>query len=323
MPGDQGRPGRLRVIYLGGLGRSGTTLIERLLAELPAACAAGETVHLWQRCVARGERCGCGVPFHDCAFWRRVGQEAFDGWHRVDVERVAALRSTVDRSRRLPLLLAPALRPSFRASLRDYVSYYLRLYAAVSRVSGCPAVIDSSKHASLAFCLRSCPEVDLRVVHVVRDSRAVAFSWTKQVTRPDTQTASFMTTYPPRTAAAQWILQNEALHLLARSGVPTLRMRYEDVVADPGRALAGIAAFAGLPAGDDALGFLGRGADGHWATLGSAHTASGNPVRFVTGHLPIREDQQWRRAMPPAQRRAVTALTLPLLARYGYPLGQG
>ena len=43
-----GAPGP-RVVYLGGLGRSGTTLLERLLAARPGVCAAGETVHLWQR----------------------------------------------------------------------------------------------------------------------------------------------------------------------------------------------------------------------------------------------------------------------------------
>jgi hypothetical protein len=55
-----------------------------------------------------------------------------------------------------------------------------------------------------------------------------------------------------------------------------------------------------------------------WAELGVHHTASGNPMRFSTGRIAIRPDDAWREAMPRTQRRAVTALTLPLLARYGY-----
>jgi hypothetical protein len=41
-------------------------------------------------------------------------------------------------------------------------------------------------------------------------------------------------------------------------------------------------------------------------------------MRFATGRIPIRMDDRWRAALPAAQRRRVTALTLPLLVRYGY-----
>src|ERR1022692_3637443 len=70
--------------------------------------------------------------------------------------------------------------------LDEYISYYARLYAAIIKVSGCELVVDSSKHPSLAHCLRWLPDVDLRVLHLVRDSRAVAYSWSRQVRRPDT-----------------------------------------------------------------------------------------------------------------------------------------
>src|SRR6266545_3862920 len=82
-----------QVLYLGGLGRSGTTLLERLLGELPGAISLGEVVHLWERGVVDGERCGCGKSFRDCAFWNEVGQAAFGGWDHVDIERLRALRA--------------------------------------------------------------------------------------------------------------------------------------------------------------------------------------------------------------------------------------
>jgi hypothetical protein len=63
---------------------------------------------------------------------------------------------------------------------------------------------------------------------------------------------------------------------------------------------------------------------GDWrADLGVAHTASGNPMRFTTGPVPIRLDDKWRSAMLPSNRRTVTALTFPLLQRYGYLRGKG
>jgi hypothetical protein len=310
-----------RVLYLGGLGRSGTTLLERLLGELPDVCSVGEVVHMWQRGVVEGELCGCGEPFGSCPFWRQVGEVAFGSWSGLDVRRIAELRSAVDRNRYIPLLSSPLLPRSLRSDRDKYVEYYLRIYSAIADVSNCSTVVDSSKHASLAFCLRSHAELDLRVIHVVRDSRAVAFSWTQAVSRPDASSSSFMTTYKPAAAAAHWNTQNAALQLLAAKGVPTLRVRYEDLVAAPALTLAGIADFAGIATPGSALGFLGADKGHRWAALSAAHTASGNPMRFTTGKIDIRSDERWRAAMPAGQRHTVTALTFPLLTRYGYARG--
>jgi hypothetical protein len=311
----------VRVLYLAGLGRSGSTLLERLLGELPGACPAGEVVHLWQRGIRDGERCGCGQPFPECPFWQKVGASAFGGWDHVDVDRVARLRARVDRARFLPVLSAQTLRRRFLPLLDEYVSYYARTYSAIAEVSGSSVVIDSSKHASLAFCLSSSPALDLRVVHVVRDSRAVAYSWSKVVQRPEGAAGTRMSRYSAASAAARWNVQNSAVQALSRLGTPTVRIRYEDLVRDPAASLREIAAFAGLPTGAGS-GFLRcEGPGNWWAGLRATHTASGNPMRFKTGQIQIRPDTTWQDAMLPGHRRAVTILTLPLLMRYGYLSG--
>jgi hypothetical protein len=177
--------------------------------------------------------------------------------------------------------------------------------------------VDSSKHPSLAHCLRWQPDVDLRVLHVIRDSRAVAYSWSRQVRRPDTDGESYMTRYSAAAAAGQWDVQNAAFHLLARVGCPTMRMKYEDLIASPEAAVRRVATFAGLPV-QASYPFLSTDGTSCWADLGGAHTVSGNPMRFSTGKIAIRGDERWRSAMPKADKRAVTALTFPLLAGYGY-----
>jgi hypothetical protein len=309
---------RPTVIYLAGFGRSGSTLVERLLGEMPGASPAGELTHMWQRGVCENERCGCGQPFQQCPFWRDVGQRAFGGWNHVDVGRIMALRSAVDRSRRVPLHSAAALERAFLPGLEEYVRYYRQVYEAIAQVSGSRVVIDSSKHASLAFCLHSSPDVDLRVLHLIRDSRAVAHSWSKTIRRPDTESESRMTTYPAMTSAVRWNIQNAALHVLSRLGAPLLRIRYEDLMRAPAATLHRMAEFAGLTQQPEAE-FLTADEDGQWwAELSTAHTASGNPMRFTTGRIAIRRDDQWRQTMPRGGRRIVTAATLPLLVRYGY-----
>lgn len=307
-----------RVIYLAGLGRSGTTLIERLLGELPGACALGEVVHLWRRGLVYDERCGCGLPFSACDFWRQVGETGFGGWDRVDPDRIARLRAEVDRNRFVPRLARPALPSGFQRTLDEYVSYYRRLYTAVGEVTGCEAIIDSSKHPSLAFCLRRAAGLDVRVIHIVRDSRAVAYSWTSRVERPDAATESYMRRVRPMSSAAHWSSLNAVMHLLPVTDTPVLRVRYEDVVSAPITTLRAIASFVALGRDEQAFQFLGKDGAGFWAEVRPAHTVSGHRIRFSTGRIPISPDDRWRTAMPARQRRLVTAATLPLLARYGY-----
>jgi hypothetical protein len=302
----------IRVLFLGGLGRSGTTLLERLLGELPGVCPLGEVVHLWQRDVADDERCACGKHFSDCAFWGAVGERAFGGWQNVDVWRILALRGTVERTRHIPRLAGARMSPAHRALVEEYAGWYARLYAAAAEVSGASVLVDSSKHAALAYCLRFARDLDLRVVHVVRDSRGVAYSWTKRVTRPESDGGSEMTRYTPTRSALLWNAHNAAFALLRKCEVPVQRILYEDLLADPAAALRRLAAFADLPA--PPVDFIADGV----AELGPCHSAAGNPMRFTVGPVPLRRDDAWRSALPPRQRRLVGALTAPLLSRYGY-----
>lgn len=309
--GEEVKP---RVLFLGGLGRSGTTLLERLLGELPGVCALGEVVHLWQRGLLDGERCGCGEPFRECPFWHEVGARAFGGWDAFNVDRVLALQGAVDRTRYIPALTAGRLRGPVARQVTAYTGIYRDLYAAAAEVSGCDVVIDSSKHASLAFCLRWA-DLDLRVLHVVRDSRAVAYSWARQVARPEgSGEDAYMTRWSPAGTAVHWNAQNAAFELLGSLGVPVRRLRYEDAMAHPVEAGRHVADLAGTEMSPHMVDLLRSGS----AQLTTKHTASGNPMRFQTGRITLRRDDAWRTALRGPHRRVVTALTYPLLARYGY-----
>ena len=304
---------RPTVVYIGGSGRSGSTLLERLLGEVPGVATLGEVVHLPSRGLVEGETCGCGEPLATCPFWGPVGQEAFGGWDAVDGEGWQALQHRVDRNRHLPLLAVP-VSGAFRRDLADHLDRLERLYRAAARVSGAPVLVDSSKHASTAFALRHLRTVDVRFVHLVRDSRGVAYSWTKEVARPETASGELMPTYSPVSAAGWWGAFNLMLTGLGATGTPVERLRYEDVLADPATALRRILAPTGLPLEPGWDAFLAP----EGARLGPSHSVAGNPMRFRTGTIPLRTDETWRQALPATDRRLVTALTSPFLAAYGY-----
>ena len=104
------------VLYVGGLGRSGSTLLDRMLGRLDDVWSVGELVHLWERGLKENNRCGCGRCFADCPFWRRVGEVAFGGWDTLDADEVLALRRPQVAGDRL--LVARHHRPPQRLAVR-------------------------------------------------------------------------------------------------------------------------------------------------------------------------------------------------------------
>ena len=309
-----------RLLFIGGVGRSGSTLIEKLLNEFEDTFAVGETVHLWERGLRDNERCGCNQPFDQCEHWGPVGEHAFGGWGNVDLEEAIQLRWTVDRTRRLPEMLNSRRRSSTTASQRRYLDLIRPVLLNSAKVAGghgpVDVLLDSSKHLSAAALYSLDPALDVRVLHVVRDPRGVAYSWMKQVKRPEASLGGEdMPIYRPSRTAGRWVSDNLGFDLLARMGVPTLRVRYEDFLDRPVESLAQMAEFAGLKSKILPMGTF-DGTTGHCNT--TMHSVAGNPLRFGGDDIKLRLDDEWRTKLDPDAKRLVSRITAPLRRQYNY-----
>lgn len=316
--GTAPEPGRAPiVVYIAGSGRSGSTLLERALGEIPGFVNVGELIDLYRRTVEHGERCGCGQAFAECPFWSRVGDRAFGGWQEQKLTATHRLQGKVARQRRMPRLLAmPLAGHRFRADVAAYGASYASLYRAIAAEAGAACVVDASKWPVQALALARAG-LDVRVIHLVRDVRGVAYSLGKRdVSRPHAVAGTdVMTHQPPAEAAARWVAIQSQAGLLRRCGVPVTRMRYEEFVRHPRQAVAAALDGIGLPAAPADLDHL---ADGR-VVLGTSHGLSGNPSRFTGGEIALRADETWRARMSRRDRLIVTAIALPLMLRYGIP----
>jgi hypothetical protein len=303
------------VVYIAGSGRSGSTLLERVLGEIPGFVNVGELIDLYRRTAAHGERCGCGEPFAQCPFWSRVGDRAFGGWQEQKLSAVHRLQGKVARQRHVPRLLAlPLAGPAFRGDVAAYGASNTGLYAAIAAEAGAACVVDASKWPVQALALARAG-LDVRVIHLVRDVRGVAYSLGKRdVSRPHAVAGADVMTHQPATeAAARWVAVQGQAGLLRRCGLPVTRMRYEEFVRCPRQAVEAALAGIGLPAPPAHLAHIGDGR----VVLGASHGLSGNPSRFRDGEITLRADEKWRAGMSRRDRLVVTAIGLPLMLRYG------
>lgn len=304
----------MKVLYIAGVGRSGSTLLERMLGALPGAVNAGELNAIFSRVVPQDQRCGCEQPFSRCPFWTAVGEEAFGGWGAVSA-RMAELQPRVVRQRHVPRLATGVAPAAYLRDLDEYLDAHDRLYRAIAAVSGAEVVVDASKSTAQLFALRRVPDLDLRILHLVRDPRGVAHSWGKQgIRKPQSRTGDAMGTYSPPRLAALWTALELECSVLAASSPRTAHVRYEDLVDRPRATLRQALGEVGLPADEGDLVHVGRRS----VVLGRSHGVAGSRTRFVAGHIALRPDDAWRSAMPTGARRVVTALTLPQLIGHGY-----
>ena len=309
--GGEGRPPT--VVYLAGSGRSGSTLVERALGEMPGFVNVGELIDLFRWTASRDELCGCGKPFADCTFWTGVGERAFGGWDGAVLADVQRLQARVARQRHMPKLLAmPAAGHAFGAGVARYGDYYARLYAAIAAQAGAATIVDASKWPVQALALARAG-LDVRVLHLIRDVRGVAHSLGKHVARPQaTSETDLMSHSAAAGAAARWVACQSEAELLSRCGLRVVRVRYEDFVRQPRASLEAALTGLGVPYGAPQLAHIDR----NQVVLNPSHGLSGNPSRFRHGPITLRADEAWRDRMPARDRAIASAIGLPFLVRY-------
>jgi hypothetical protein len=279
-----------RVLFIAGSGRSGSTLVTNVLGQLDGVFAAGELRYLWQRGALENRPCGCGKPFADCPVWTRVMKDV-----DADPAEVAAgLRQTL-RIRRLR---------AWRTAAHPGV-------AALYRALDGELVVDSSKLPPYGMLVDRIPGVDMRVLHVVRDPRATAYSWRRRRGLDGPDDERLMSRPPVAKAALLWLVWNAVTAIRWRKSGRYLRVRYEDFVADPAGVTARIAQFAELGKTTPI--------DGHTVHLGPTHSVAGNPSRHRAGEVRVTADREWVRGLSGPAYALVTCVTAPLLRRFGYP----
>jgi hypothetical protein len=309
---------KVRVLYISGSGRSGSTILGDLLGQLEGFVSVGEVSQIWDLYTDDDRLCGCGVSLAKCQRWATILTAACGHSVREACSSMIRLRERWSRLRRLPFGGVLSKQPYISAQRTAYCRQLEKLYNAIAAISGCRVIVDSSKSPVYGYLLQSVPDISLYVVHLVRDPRGVAYSWRKLKRDQGWRKNGNGVHYMPRggllRSSLEWNVVNIATELLWRKSTRYLKVRYEDFVQSPRSWVQKIASMVG---GDgSSLPFVGDFA----VHLNSSHTVAGNPSRFDRGAVQLRADDEWKTRMGRTARLAVTALTCPLLPSFGYRL---
>ena len=309
---------RIKVLSVTGAGRSGTTVLASILNGVEGFASAGEMRRLWERGVAEGRPCGCGLIPQSCPIWSGVVTRTLSAGTATSSEeslqRIISAQHEIARWRyRLRILRSADGRDDDWVALGRVRAALGEACMAFVDATGARVVVDTSKRAEDAAVFAALPGVDHYVLHVVRDPRAVVHSWRRAKAFSAGGSTRTMGTRRLPSTVRRWIENCLGTEMLLRRVPSTrwLRIRYEDFSGDP-RGVIG-----------QVLSLLGEGGQAPFESddtvrLGENHIVAGNPSRFTTGSVTIKADEEWRAAMPRRDQLVVKLATMPLMLRYGY-----
>jgi hypothetical protein len=301
-------PEEISILYIVGKGRSGSTILGDVLGSIKGVFHAGELWRLWEQRVTSEHSCSCGETVMNCSVWGRVLERvASTGVGRSAIADPAGVAARQARLFTFGGIARSALRRTLTTERAEARQLAAALYSAIGEITGATLVVDSSKWPLDPALLSPLPGVSTSVVHLVRDPRDVAASWQKLRLFPDT--GKEMPTFSPLHSALSWTARNLAAEWLNRHiAEPMIRVRYEDLVAEPRTTVNQVLSTAGFTGSADSI-----FGDGPWVQLMPGHTIMGNPSRFDHGRIEL--------APRPGLRvvsRVPDLITYPLRRRYGY-----
>lgn len=294
----------MRIIYIMGPGRGGSTLLERVLNSAPGVFALGE-FHTFWRMNHKDLVCSCGSSVPRCPFWNEVIATA-----RVGHKELNALRhgeDTIVRTKYLVKTRFSLPRIAADPAVRSFIEQQRVLFEAISKVSGCNTLVDSSKSAPRAWIMGTMPEVS--ILHLYRNATDTIVSW--RLPKWDKGLNAPMRKMSIQKAAFEWWRIEDFGRRLGRCH-PVCRINYEDFVASPAEVLNNIS--------DESVRDL--AVQIAWLdrqTLRPSpcyHSLNGNPDRYDTGPITIGPRKARLGELSSPERLLIRAVGGPLTALY-------
>ena len=318
--GEDPQPELPVILYIASASRSGSTLVDLTLGSLPGIVSVGEMRRLGEfavkdRTVQQSLEhdnifdCTCGRPVSSCEFWRRsenaagfsFSEESFSShagtWLRWTLQAVfLLLGGRVLRS-------LSKIIPPFAHELQ-IADKCLSVYRAISMTTpNTRIIVDSSKLIYHFILLKTMAPHRVKLIHLVRDGRAVAKSMIKG-NRMQSSSGTSSTAFAQ--AVRTWQRANFLMMILVRR-IPQndqYFLKYEDFCKDYCGKSKDLLNKMAQPMVSDEFVF----------SLKTHHNIGGSPsrFRFVPGEIKL--DDTWRQIMTDQDRH--------LFARYGRRLNK-
>jgi len=284
------------IIFIAGRGRSGSTLLGKMLETSHDAFHIGEIRYFVQIGWKENRECECGERLKSCPFWGGI----IDLCENYNLEEVYAA------SKGLPTHTEIFLRDISNLGINysnAYLSFLNDLYQFIVESSNAKYIIDSSKFPVYLKYVMRLQDVDIRVIYLTRDPRGTSYSWSKIGQRSKGQSSSLVGRHSFLEESLKWRLWNNIISKILDEVEHHVHVQWEDVLANPDGELEKIVHSLNLEMKRPVF-----ESPSH-IRLSRGHAFWGNSSRRLHGMTEIRKDEEWRQHMPAWKKSLIHALS--------------
>lgn len=252
----------MKVVFILGSGHCGSTLLDLLLDSHSKIIGVGEIITL-----SPNSLCACGQVARRCDFWNNIVDRKND-------YNLKIYRSKLNFFLNKNIFISPK-KPHKEILSNDYINKSEKIFFQILVNTGASVIVDSSKNVNRAELLSQSENIEPVIIHLVRDGRAVTWSYMKKYKK-----------FLP--FAWKWAAENLKIEIFKRRNqVKYIYVNYSDLCRDPERILKRILNVLELKFEPQMLDFR----------KVEHHQIGGNRMKFSNSGR-IREDKEWQKKMP-------------------------
>ncbi len=310
---------KIKVLNIMGWGRSGSTILGSVLGSCKDFFFGGELRNIWKLSLLDNRLCGCGIHLRKCNFWSKVFDQGFGGIKNIDARQITEIIEKLKisyYSRLAPIKFLPFGEKYFKFHALSLTEVE-KLFLSIQEVTNCKVIVDTTKSPLWGYLLSLMDNLDVYVIHLIRDPRGIAYSRQKKIIQPDKEKTIYLERFNSFNSSLKWNVRNLlSEYLWKKNKDKYLMVKYEDFAKKPKMVISTILDF--ISESDVSTPFVSR----NEVELSINHSAWGNPSRFKTGKIELKSDEEWKNKLNIFDKLVSTACTFPLLLKYGYGMNK-
>lgn len=280
---------KVKIIYIIGHERSGSTLLHNILGQSKEMEALGELRHFWKRIVDNGD-CGCGKKADKCERWSPV-------FSNVSGFPLRQKKHKLERFS--PILVVPGIQFLLRVLWRKHFAFLRSFYGYLMNSSDATYLVDSSKSMLHFFILAKCLKFEVTTIQILRNPLGVEYSLFKRKHKGMDDYVNHNYIWSSLFSDFRYFFFRL---ILSRFSKQALTVKYEDVVDNYHDTFHSLFRDLGIK---DSVPSLEEGT----IDLKPTHTIGGSPSRFKYGKVTLGLDNSWKENLPDEIKRKVKSIS--------------